>query len=128
MPAHGRNVSVLIVGHEPSLRETYALIFHSEGYFAHAIALQDLGSTLKCTAFDVVVMDHTLSAEERKTGVQIVNSLMPRSRTVALHSSAKDCGADLAMDSREGAEAILQGVTELVDGRKSRARDAHAGE
>lgn len=110
MPVHGRNVSVLLVGHEPSLRDTYALLFQFEGYIAHAVPLHDLRSTLKGSAFRVVVMDHTLSAEERRVGVQIVRRLTPQTRTVALHSSAKDCGADLAMDSREGAEAILLAV------------------
>lgn len=108
-------VQFLSFGREPALRDTYSLLFHSDGYFSHAIALEDLASTLQTTAFDVVVMDHTLSAEERKTVVQIVRSVLPRSQTVALHSSARDCGADLAMDSREGAPAILERVAAMLN-------------
>jgi DNA-binding response OmpR family regulator len=120
MPAHGARIALLVVGNEPSLRDTYALLFHRDSYIAHAVALQDLSSTLRGGAFDVVVLDHTLSQEERKTGVHTIRVLMPQSLTVALHSRAQDCGADLVMDSREGPEAILQAVTELV--HRARAR------
>lgn len=128
MPASGRSVAVLLVGHEPSIRDTYALIFHKAGYIAHAIGPEDLEPTLKGTAFAVAVMDHTLLKKERTVAVQVVRKLTPRARTVTLHYSGRDSGADLVMDSREGPEAILQAVTELVDGRKSSATSAQGGE
>jgi DNA-binding response OmpR family regulator len=116
MPAHGRDVSVLLVGHEPSIRDTYALIFHKAGYIAHAIGPEDLEPTLKGTVFAMAVMDHTLSKEERTAAVQAVRKLTPRARTVALHCSGRDSGADVVMDSRDGADAILEALAELVDG------------
>lgn len=65
MPVHGSKLCVLVAGHEPALRDTYALILQGCGYIARALALQDLCSTLKDGPVDVVILDHTLSAKER---------------------------------------------------------------
>jgi DNA-binding NtrC family response regulator len=115
MPAHDR--SVLIVSNDSSLRETYALLFHDDGYPTQSSELQDLPSALlNGTSVGVVVMDHTLSREERKAVIQIIRQLAREAHTVVLHSSGKDCGADLAMDSRDGAGRILEAVKSLVNG------------
>jgi DNA-binding response OmpR family regulator len=116
MTAHGRDISVLLVGHEPSLRDTYALLFEFAGYAAHSAAVEQLESAVKHTAFTVVLFDHTLSESQRRSAVQTVRMLAPQSKTVALHSSAKDCGADLIMDSREGPVEILARVGALLEG------------
>src|SRR5262245_60055481 len=113
MSAHDR--SMLVVGHDSSLRETYALLFKGEGYPTLSGELQDLPSTLKERLFHAVILDHTLSEEERRSGVLITRQLAPEARTVVLHASGKDCGADLTMDSREGAERILDAVKNLMD-------------
>jgi DNA-binding response OmpR family regulator len=115
MPAHDRDISVLLVGHEPSLRDTYALLFQFAGYLAESVALEELESAAKRMAFAVIVLDHTLSLEQRKAAVQTVRRLTPQAKTVALHSSAKDCGADLSMDSRDGPGEILERVGALLD-------------
>ena len=123
MPAHDR--SVLIVSHDSSLRETYALLFNDDGYPTQSSELQDLPGTLLTGAnLGVVVMDHTLSQEERKAIVQITQQLASDVHTVILHSSGKDCGADLAMDSRDGAARILEAVKDLVNGGEP---EAHTG-
>lgn len=123
MPAHDR--SVLIVSHDSSLRETYALLFNDDGYPTQSSELQDLPGTLLTGGnLGVVVMDHTLSQEERKAIVQITQQLASDVHTVILHSSGKDCGADLAMDSRDGAARILEAVKDLVNGGEP---EAHTG-
>jgi DNA-binding NtrC family response regulator len=123
MPAHDR--SVLIVSHDSSLRETYALLFNDDGYPTQSTELQDLPSTL-LTGDNVgmVVMDHTLSQEERKAIVQIIQQLARDVHTVILHSSGKDCGADLSMDSREGAARILEAVKNLVNSESPETQTA----
>ena len=123
MPAHDR--SVLIVSHDSSLRETYALLFNDDGYPTQSSELQDLPGTLLTRAnLGVVVMDHTLSQEERKAIVQITQQLASDVHTVILHSSGKDCGADLAIDSRDGAARILEAVKELVNGGSPEAHSS----
>jgi CheY-like chemotaxis protein len=117
MSASGRTVAVLVVSHEPNLRETYIMLFQQAGYTAQAAALIDAVGRMKAIRFSVLVMDHTLSKDERQTLVRLARQLSPQIKAVAFHSSAGDCGADLAMDSREGVKAILQRVAALVEAK-----------
>jgi predicted kinase len=96
------------------LRETYTSLFQGAGFAAQETELIHSVRRLKEGAFSIVVLDHTLSKEERHSLVQLARQLSPETKAVAFHSSAGDCGADLAMDSRQGAEAILQKVAALV--------------
>jgi DNA-binding response OmpR family regulator len=116
MTASGRSVAVLVVGHEPNLRETYTMLFQQAGYTAEQAELDRSVSRLKTDTFALVVMDHTLSKDERQSLVRLARRVSPDIKVVAFHSSAKDCGADLAMDSREGAAAILERVAAVVNG------------
>lgn len=115
MPVHDAR-SVLVVSHEPSLQDIYRLLFYSAGYLSHSVEVQQVPSTLKGTAFDVVVLDHTLSKEERKATVRHVRKFSPKARALAMHYSAKDCGADMVIDSRDGAKEILEAVERLMNG------------
>jgi len=116
MPPSGQNTVVLVVGNEPSLRETYSLLFQRAGYGADCVEVHDCESALSNGKFGLVVIDHTLSKPDRKSLVKTVRRIAPAARVVAFHSSAQDCGADLTMDSREGAAAILERVAELLNG------------
>ena len=113
MPS-GRSSAVLVVSHDPVLRETYTILFEQAGYTAQAADLSHSLGRLKSIRFSALVMDHTLSKEERRSLVLVARQLAPKARTVVFHRSAGDCGADLAMDSREGATAILNRVKALV--------------
>src|SRR5262245_45619243 len=86
------------------------MLFHQAGYIAQAAELSDSIGCMKAIAFSAIVMDHTLSRDERQSMVRIAHQLSPNIKAVAFHSSAQDCGADLAMDSREGTETILNRV------------------
>jgi DNA-binding response OmpR family regulator len=123
MPARGR-VTLLVVSQEPALRQTYGLIFLSEHYAVKSVRLRELENTLKRIKFDVVLMDHTLNRQERKSAVRLVRQAAPAARIVALHARAHDCGADVVMDSREGVAAILDAVGELAHAKQRLARKA----
>ena len=114
MSASGRNpATILVVGHEPMLRETFSTLFQQAGYVVEEAELDQSPRRLKHGRFALLVMDHTLSKEERESLVILTRQLSPSAKTLALHASGKDCGADLAMDSREGADEILKRVEEL---------------
>ena len=115
MLSSGRSSAVLVVSHDPVLRETYTILFEQAGYTAQAADLSHSLGRLKSTRFSALVIDHTLSKEERKSLVHVARQLAPHAKTVVFHRSAGDCGADLAMDSREGAVAILDRLKALVD-------------
>jgi len=108
-------IKVLFVGHEQRSRDTYSEVFHTAGYGVHAVPVEALAITLKATNFDVLVMDHTLSEQERKAGIYIAHQLVPKMHTLVLHSSGTGCGADMVVDSREEASVILEALAKLLD-------------
>ena len=111
-------IKMLLVSHEPALRDSYSFVFQTAGYVVHAVPVEALPITIKATSFDVLVMDHTLSEQERKAGVYIAHQLVPKLSTVVLHASGGDCGADLTIDSREGIEVIPWSIQKLVRGEQ----------
>jgi len=115
MPHPGGLIKVLLISHDQALRDRYISLFRTAGYFVHTAGVQFLAITLRAAAnFDVLVLDHTLSQQERKTSVYIAKVLVPQMHTLVLHSSGGDNGADLAVDSRKGVPVILEAVAELV--------------
>jgi hypothetical protein len=67
---------------------------------------------IKNTDFDVLVLNHTISFADRKTLARKMKSRHPLSGVVVLHHSGSlgNPYADLAVDSRTGAKAMLQAV------------------
>ena len=115
MPRAGDSIAVLVVGREPTLRETYAMLFQRAGYIADGVELDRSPARLKVQGFSILVMDHTLTREQRKSLVLVARNLSPGMKIVALHSSAHDCGADLVIDSREGPVEILARVGAMLE-------------
>lgn len=110
-----RQMKVLFVSHERRSRDTYSEVFHTAGYGVHAVPVEALAITVKATNFDVLVMDHTLSEQERKAGIYIAHQLVPKMHTLVLDSSGTGCGADMVLESRAGAPAILEALAKLLE-------------
>jgi DNA-binding response OmpR family regulator len=113
MPARG-GVTVLVVSHELTLRQTLGLVFLGAGFGVRSVELGDLATLLQRINFRVVLLDHTLTREERHSAVPLIRRLSPNTRVVALHASARDSGADLHMDSREGIAGVVEAVKDLL--------------
>ena len=113
MPVRGR-VSLLVVSHERTLRQTYGLLFLASRYAVRSVDPSHLENALQRFRFRVVLMDHTLKEKERKAAVRLIRLHAPEARIVALHASAGDSGADIIMDSREGPAAIIEAIAKAV--------------
>jgi DNA-binding response OmpR family regulator len=118
MAADNRHIRVLVVGREPPLREIYAILFNRAGYHAEAADIEGALRLLTTVKAHVLVIDHTLSKEQRHWFVHSARQLSSTVRILALHSAAKDSGADLVMDSRLGPDAILANLALLIPRRK----------
>src|SRR5262249_13730799 len=105
------------VGLDRPLRDTYAILFNRAGYWPETADFQD---ALRLVALNAaaLVIDHTLSKEQRGWLINSVRNVSSSIRILVLHSAAKDSGADLAMDSRLGPDAILENVALLIARRK----------
>jgi DNA-binding response OmpR family regulator len=118
MPADNGSIPTLVVGREPALLETYAILFNRAGYQTQTAELGESAQLLKTVKHGVLVLDHTLSKEQRHWLVHLARKASLNTRIMALHSAARDCGADLVMDSREGPDAIVAGVRALIARRR----------
>jgi len=74
MSSSDRLIKVLLVSHG-HLRDTDNSGFRAAGYFVYAAGVQFLAISLRAAAnFDVLVLDHTLSQQERKTVMYIAHT------------------------------------------------------
>jgi hypothetical protein len=118
MAADNRHIRILVIGREQPLREIYAILFNRAGYQAVAADVEGALGLLTTAKAHVLVIDHTLSKEQRHRFVHSARQLSSTVRILALHSAAKDSGADLVMDSRLGPDAILANLALLIPRRK----------
>ncbi|HET6936465.1 MAG TPA: PAS domain-containing protein, partial [Candidatus Angelobacter sp.] len=91
-------------------------IFNSAGYpVILASSAAEIAQHVAHTAFDIAVLNHTLSREERSEIARQVKLRSPGASVLVLHASGMlgNPDADLAVDSRGGAAAMLAAVGRL---------------
>ena len=64
--------------------------------------------------FDVVVLGHTISKDDRHHLPYRSKKLKPYVPVLVLHASCKHPRVDLALDSRRGERVVLEAVAELI--------------
>jgi DNA-binding response OmpR family regulator len=107
---------VLFASRDTPLRVTQEEIFRKAGYPLYSVTTpQDADRVLRSFIFRLVILDHTLTREERCNLVGVIRRLAPRTFVVVLHASGQDCGADLALDSRLGVDTVLRQVSHLLE-------------
>lgn len=69
---------------------------------------------LKQGAFELMILGHTLSKDDRHHLPYKARKANEDMRILVLHSSGNHPAVDMAMDSRQGAEAVLKAVSSLL--------------
>jgi DNA-binding response OmpR family regulator len=69
---------------------------------------------LKQGSFELVILGHTLSKEDRHHLPYKARKANEDTRILVLHASGKHPAVDMAIDSRQGAEAVLNAVSTLL--------------
>ena len=77
-------------------------------------------AALTHTAFDLVVLGHTLTKDDRHHLPYMAKKANPATRVLVLHASGKHPKVDIALDSRLGEAAVLKAVTQLMGSDDSR--------
>lgn len=70
--------------------------------------------------FDLVILGHTLSKDDRHHLPYMAKKANPATRVLVLHASGKHPKVDLALDSRMGEGAVLEAVANLMGSADSR--------
>lgn len=107
--------SVLVVSAELSIRQTRVLLLEEAGHTPQvAESCAQAQEVLQLAKFDLVMLDHTLSKDDRIDFIQSMRKMGSITRVLLLHKSAADCGADLHLDSREGPDALIAAIDSIL--------------
>lgn len=69
---------------------------------------------LKQSTFELVILGHTLSKDDRHHLPYKARKANEDTRILVLHASGKHPAVDMAIDSRQGAETVLNAVSTLL--------------
>ena len=69
---------------------------------------------LKQGSFELVILGHTLSKEDRHHLPYKARKANEDTRILVLHASGKHPAVDMAIDSRQGADTVLNAVSTLL--------------
>lgn len=115
MSPHPGGFSVLVVSAEGSIRQTRVLLLEEAGHSPQvAESCARAKEALQLAKFDLVILDHTLSKNDRIDFIQSMRKMGSITRILLLHKSAADCGADLHLDSREGPGALISAINSMI--------------
>ena len=79
-----------------------------------AVGRNDFQHQLAGTKFDVAVLGHTLSRDDRHHLPYMIRKANADTQILVLHASGKHPEVDLAMDSRRGEHAVLDAIEQLA--------------
>ncbi|HXZ79854.1 MAG TPA: hypothetical protein VEG30_07990 [Terriglobales bacterium] len=112
-----QNGARILYGESDSLiLASQAAMFQRAGYqVQQAEGRKAIEQTLKSGHFDLVVLGHTLTRDDRHHLPYMAKKADPDLQVLVLHASGKHHAVDLAIDSRDGEEAVLQAILSLLE-------------
>ena len=108
---------VLIIERDEALRASEVLLCRNQGYEVLSAGTRSLAEQLLYLNFpDAVIIGHSLDRDDREVLVAKSRLICPAARILVLHASGSDLPvvAHSAIDSREGPEAVLLALEELL--------------
>jgi DNA-binding NtrC family response regulator len=97
--------------------EAHAAVMQKAGYdVQRAVGRRAIQDALSQSKFDVVVLGHTLTRDDRHHLPYMAKKSNSNILVLVIHASGKHPGVDLAIDSREdGDRLLLQSLSELLE-------------
>jgi len=90
-------------------------LFEQAGYtVAKQVGRAAIDQALKTGHYDVVVLGHTLSKDDRHHLPYMAKKVIRDTQVLVLHASGKHPAVDIAMDSREGTDQVLKALASLM--------------
>ncbi len=110
-----KGASILYGEADAQVMSAQARVLEKAGYVVvAAVGREAVAGAMARTAFDLVILGHTLTKDDRHHLAYTAKKLNPASRVLVLHASGKHPKVDLAIDSRRGEAAVLEAVAELI--------------
>lgn len=112
---------ILCAETNPQVLSAQISMFDKAGYaVVPALGRATIEVALAQGGFDLVVLGHTLTKDDRHHLPYMAKKANPATRVLVLHASGKHPKVDIALDSRLGEAAVLEAVAHLMAGRDSR--------
>lgn len=93
-----------------------AAVMEKAGYSVRqAVGRKEMEQILRQEKFDLVVLGHTLSRDDRHHLPYMAKKSSSATRVLVIHASGKHHEVDAAIDSRHGAEVLLNALAELLE-------------
>lgn len=106
---------ILCAEANPQVLSAQISLFNSAGYaVVPALGRAIIEVALAQGTFDVVVLGHTLTKDDRHHLAYMAKRGNPATRVLVLHASGKHPAVDLALDSRLGETLVLEAVAQLM--------------
>jgi DNA-binding NtrC family response regulator len=101
-------------------------MFQKAGYtVVSALGRQAIEVAALQTGYDLVILGHTLSKDDRHHLPYKATRRSLATRVLVLHASGKHPEVDLAIDSRAGDAAVLAAVAQLLNERERSTAPQH---
>ncbi len=95
-------------------------ILEKAGYdVVPAVGAPAIEDAVKHAAFDLVILGHTLTKDNRHHLPYMAKKSNSETRVLVLHASGKHPKVDLAVDSRAGERVVLGAIAQLLSTRES---------
>lgn len=105
---------------DAQVMSTQARVLEKAGYVVvPAMGREAIEGAVARTAFNLVILGHTLTKDDRHHLAYAAKRFNPATRVLVLHASGKHPKVDLAIDSRRGEAAVLEAVSQLMAVRDS---------
>ncbi len=109
---------ILYSENDVSVLSVQSKVFERAGYTVEiAQGRQLTEQALQKGIFDVVVLGHTLTKDDRHHLPYKAKKSSDATRVLVLHASGKHPAVDVALDSRDGEKAVLAALASLMEER-----------
>ncbi len=111
--AHGRTI---LYGEADArvATEQAAMFAGPDHHVQQVIGRKAIEEALTRGSFDLVVLGHTLTKDDRHHLPYLAKRNNPQTRVLVLHASGKHPKVDIAVDSRQGEAVVRKAVADLL--------------
>jgi DNA-binding NtrC family response regulator len=102
-------------GDTQALKEHIATMQKAGYEVKTAVGRREIEQVLRAAKFDVVVLGHTLTRDDRHHLPYMAKKANPDCRVLVIHASGKHHEVDAAIDSRDGERVLLGALEELLE-------------
>ncbi len=109
-------VKILYGECDPNVQRKQASLMERAGYSVQlAIGRREVEEAIRKQVFDVVVLGHTLTRDDRHHLPYMAKKTNSGVRVLVIHASGKHPGVDAALDSRAGEAVLLDALSGLLE-------------